>query len=278
MFQSPGPLAFQIGPLSIHWYGIIIATGILLCYWYAVSQAKRRKIDFRHIENMALWVIFSGVLGARIYYILFFNPSYFLSNPLEILKIWQGGLAIHGALIGGALAYTIYTRSHRLSFFTYLDLIAPGVLLAQGLGRWGNFFNNEAFGRPTDLPWKLFIPVEFRPEEYKSFNYFHPTFLYESVWNLIGFLILVILGRRFPKGDSESPHTAGGRAAGKTSGIIFFSYLIWYSFGRFFIEGLRTDSLYLGPFRIAQIISLLLFILGMCGLLFLFRRHKIKSL
>lgn len=277
-FQSPGSLAFQIGPLSIRWYGIIIAIGILLCYWYAVSEAKRRKIDFRHIENMALWMIFGGVLGARIYYVLFFNPSHFFSNPLEILKIWQGGLAIHGALIGGALAYTVYALRHRLSWLTYADLIIPGVLLAHGLGRWGNFFNSEAFGRPTDAPWKLFIPVESRPEEYKSFEYFHPTFLYESLWNLIGFLILVIIGRRLYKEDKEPPRTAGGTAAGKTSGVIFFSYLIWYSLGRFFIEGLRTDSLYLGSFRIAQIISGLLFILGVCGLLFLFRQHKIKSL
>lgn len=269
MFQSPGPIALQIGPLSIHWYGVIIGAGILLCYWYAAHEAKRRGISKEPIDDMAFWVILAGVIGARLYYVLF-NFSYYSAHPAEILQIWNGGLAIHGALLFGAAAYFFYCVRHKLSLFLYVDLIIPGVLLAQGLGRWGNFFNNEAFGTPTNLSWKLFIPEVNRPLGFEDFLYFHPTFLYESIWNFFGFLLLVILARKFYP-TRPSPHVHNS-----SSGYILFAYLVWYSFGRFFIESLRTDSLYLGPLRTAQVLSVILFLVGLFGLIFLLKKHKLK--
>lgn len=249
MFQSPGSIALQLGPLTIHWYGVIIGIGILLCYGYVVLELKRRRMDIKPIDDMAFWLILSGVLGARLYYVIF-NFSYFFQHPAEIFQIWKGGLAIHGALLGGAAAYFFFCFRRKLLLLLYADVIMPGVLFAQALGRWGNFFNNEAFGRPTDLPWKLFIPEANRPQQYIDFSYFHPTFLYESLWNLTGFLFLVFLSRRFTH----------------SHGVTSFAYLLWYSIGRFFIEGLRTDSLYLGPLRAAQMMSIILFLIGLLGL------------
>lgn len=257
MFSSPGHLAFQLGPISVHWYGIIIGFGIILSYIYALREAKRRGIETKHIDNMAFWLILAGVLGARLYYVLF-NFRYFSENPLEIFQIWRGGLAIHGALLLGALAYFIYIKIHKIHWLLYADVVMPGVLLAQALGRWGNFFNSEAFGRPTDLPWKLFIPFAKRPQGFEDFEFFHPTFLYESLWNLIGFVVLVLLARKIFKADSSRARY----------GIILCAYLIWYSFGRFFIEGLRLDSLYLGQFRAAQVLSIILFIIGLVGMIY----------
>lgn len=267
MFQSPGTIAFKLGSIPIHWYGVIIGIGILLAYFYSMSECRRRNLKIKHIDNMAFWVILAGVLGSRLYFVIF-NMPYFWENPAEILQIWKGGLAIHGALIGGALAYFIYIWRSKISPFLYADVVMPGVLLAQALGRWGNFFNSEAFGRPTDLPWKLFIPEASRPTGYEDFSYFHPTFLYESLWNFAGFLFLVWLTRRIYHTQYSIPNT-------QHSGSILCAYLIWYSFGRFFIESLRTDSLYLGPFRAAQLVSVLLFLMALIGLLFLHRKHKI---
>lgn len=264
MFKSPGHLAFQLGPISVHWYGIIIGAGIVLCYIYALREAKRRGIETKHIDNMAFWVILAGVLGARLYYVLF-NLQYFIENPLEILAVWRGGLAIHGALLLGALAYFIYIKIHKIHWLLYADVVMPGVLLAQALGRWGNFFNSEAFGRPTDLFWKLFIPFAKRPQGFETFEYFHPTFLYESLWNLVGFVLLIFLSRKFFPTSYKLQATS-------SYGIILFAYLMWYSFGRFFIEGLRLDSLYLGQFRAAQVISIILFIIGLVGMI-----YKLKS-
>lgn len=275
VFRSPGPIAFTLGPISIHWYGIIIACGIVLCYFYAIRGLKRRKLSAKPIDDMALWVIIGGIIGARLYYVLF-DLSSFTAHPLEILQIWKGGLAIHGALLGGALAYTIYVLKHKLSWFLYADVIIPGILLAQALGRFGNFFNNEAFGRPTDLPWKLFIPTEFRPEQYKDFSYFHPTFLYESLWNLLGFCLLFYLARKLYHSPTYL-HTYIPTFQ-FPPGLVFFTYLTWYSLGRFFIESLRTDSLYLGTLRIAQLMSVFLFVTGVLGLIYLAKQRRLKNL
>lgn len=266
MFISPGSIAFKIGQVQIHWYGILIGLGILLCYLFVVTQLKRRKIDRKPVDDMAFWVILAGVLGARIYYVLF-NFSYFLSRPVEILQVWKGGLAIHGALIGGAAAFFIYVFKHKLSWTLYADAIMPGILLAQAVGRWGNFFNSEAFGRPADLPWKLYIPFQNRPAGFETFEYFHPTFLYESLWNLLGFVFLVLLSHYlYPAGAGRS----------KRRGLIFCAYLIWYSLGRFFIESLRLDSLYIAGVRAASALSVLMFLAGILGLIFLVKKHKLK--
>jgi len=259
MFTSPGSIAFSFGSLSVHWYGIVIGFGIVCCYTYISYEMKRRKLSVDPIDSMAFWLILSGIVGARLYFVLF-NPDYFYAFPLEIFAIWKGGLAIHGALIGGAMAFLIFILRNKLSFLLYADIIMPGVLLAQAIGRWGNFFNNEAYGSPTTLPWKLFIPPQFRRPELINFEYYHPTFLYESMWNLVGFAFLLIIAHKLHK---------------KPAGTVLFSYLIWYSFGRFFIEGLRLDSLYFGQIRAAQFVSVVLFFAGIFGLIIIYNKNKL---
>ena len=270
IFQSPGAIALQLGPLSIHWYGVLIGAGILLAYWYVSAELKRRKIPQEPVDDMVLWLIISGVIGARLYFVLF-NLPYFSAYPLDVFKVWQGGLAIHGAIIGGAIAYFIYVFKHKLNWKLYADVIMPGVLLAQALGRFGNFFNSEAFGGPTNLPWKLFIPLANRPTGFENIEFYHPTFLYESLWNLVGFGLLILLARII--GNREQ----GTGNMEKFSGRIFYSYLIWYSVGRFFIEGMRLDSLYLGQFRAAQVVSVILLTFGIIGLIFLYKKATIRS-
>lgn len=265
MFESPGQIALQIGPLQIHWYGILIGAGILLCYLYVLAEAKRRKLEVKHIDNMAFWMVLCGVIGARAYFVIF-NLSHFVANPLESFMIWKGGMAIHGALIGGAIPFFIYIFRHKIPWLLYADVVMPGILFAQALGRWGNFFNNEAFGTPTNLPWKLFIPPYARPEEFANAEYFHPAFLYESLWNLVGVFVLVLLTRSVFRKNAAKP-----------AGIVFLGYLIWYGAGRFFIESLRIDSLYLGSFRAAQAVSLLMILGGVIGLIFWIRKHSVKS-
>lgn len=264
MFTSPGAVAFQIGPVRVFWYGILIGSAIAAAYTYVHFEVRRRNLNMKPIEDMAFWLVLAGAVGARLYYVIF-NASHFFKNPLEILKVWRGGLAIHGALIGGAIAYFIYTGIKKISWVIYADCIMPGILLAQAIGRWGNFFNSEAFGGPTFLPWKLFIPEANRPQQFADFSYFHPTFLYESLWNLIGFAILVFLSRRKWVGGKKTPN-----------GVVFSVYLIWYSIGRFFVEGLRLDSLYFGSFRAAQLASILLFCVGIFLLRFFIGGNTIK--
>ena len=272
MFTSPGPIAFSIGPRDVHWYGIIIGLGIVCAYLFAEREIARRGGEKKHIESMLIPLVIAGVLGARLYYVLF-NLSYYLARPLEILALWRGGLAIHGALIGGALAFFIYMRRHKLSWLLYADALMPGILLGQGIGRWGNFFNSEAFGGPTDLPWKLFIPENLRPAHYSAVEYFHPTFLYESLWNFVGFALLVILARKlYPKIQAPVAASHSHRAPG----IVFFAYCIYYSLGRFFIEALRTDSLYIGPIRTAQLASVVLFVTGCIGLILIIRAGRMR--
>ncbi|PJC37527.1 prolipoprotein diacylglyceryl transferase [Candidatus Peregrinibacteria bacterium CG_4_9_14_0_2_um_filter_53_11] len=260
MFQSPGSTLLEIGPLTLRWYAIMIVTGMILAYLYVTRAAKKQGLSVKIIEDMAVWLIVAGVLGARLYYVIF-NPTYYLAHPLDAFKIWEGGLAIHGGILAGAAAFFIFLRKKKVSWRAYADIIAPGLILAQGLGRWGNFFNSEAFGGPTNLPWKLFIPLDSRPPELREFEYFHPTFLYESLWNILGFVLLALLLRT--------------SWAKNRRGAVLFSYIIHYSVGRFFIEGLRTDSLYLGPLRAAQVASIALVIGGIVGLIFGTRRDKV---
>lgn len=261
-FASPGPIAFEIGPLTIRWYGLLIASAVLIGVTLSQYLAQRRKINPDLIGDLAIWLVIGALPAARLYYVLFEWEEY-AQRPADIIAIWQGGIAIHGAILGGLLASLIFARLQRVSFWQLADLVAPSLILGQAIGRWGNFFNSEAFGRPTDLPWKLYIPPAQRPPEYVSFEYFHPTFLYESVWNVGVFVLLLSLffwGVRHP-----------GRLK---IGTIFLTYLIAYSLGRFWIEGLRTDSLMLGPLRIAQVISLVQITLGLIGLWWLYLRRR----
>lgn len=257
-FASPGPIIFQIGNLAIRWYGLLIASAVLLGVTLSQYLAQRRGVHPDAISDVAIWLVLGAIPAARLYYVLFQWPNY-ADRPGEIFAIWKGGIAIHGAILGGLLAVLIFARLNRISFWMLTDLVAPSLILGQAIGRWGNFFNSEAFGKPTDLPWKLFIPVDRRPLEYVEFDYFHPTFLYESLWNLLVFALLLALF--FYSLNRKPPLKLG---------TIFMVYMIAYSLGRVWIEGLRTDSLMLAEFRIAQLVSLGAISLGVLGLVWLY--------
>jgi phosphatidylglycerol:prolipoprotein diacylglycerol transferase len=256
MFSSPGAIALQIGPLAIRWYGLLIATGVLLGTTLAHREAIRRRIDPDRLLNAIVVTVLVALLGARLYYVLF-NWDYYAANPAKILAVWEGGLAIHGGLIAGLLATILYCRHAQLSLPLTLDIMAPCVAIGQAIGRWGNFFNQEAFGVPTNLPWRLYIDPAHRPPHLAAFEYFHPTFLYESLWNLLVFGILWFgLRKRLQE----------------RRGALTLCYLGLYSIGRFFVEGLRIDSLMLGSFRAAQVVSLLLVAASGVGLFLMARR------
>lgn len=250
--MNPG---FNLGPLRLHYYGLILGLAILVAYYFLRARAKKAQFPLSVIDTVFLLSVPLAIIGARLYFVLF-NLEVYLADPSRILAFWEGGLAIHGALLGGlvgALIAWIVTKRRKIkaSFGRLLDLIAPPLLLAQAIGRFANFVNQEAFGRPTDLPWGIFIAPEQRPPGLEEFSSFHPTFAYEAIWNLIGVGLLLWAEKRwsFLRGAAGS--------AGKASGSLFALYLIWYSFGRFFIEALRTDSLFLGNLRVAQLVSVL---------------------
>lgn len=249
-------IAFSFGVIKVYWYSILIFIAILAAYFIISKEAKKKGIDKEFITNLTFYVVVFGIIGARIYYCLF-NLDYYLSNPLEILKIWNGGLAIHGGILFGGIFTIIYIKKHHLELLKTLDIIVVGVILAQAIGRWGNFFNSEAYGGITTLKalQNMHIPSFIINGMYISGKYRQPTFLYESVWNLIGFIVLLIFRRR--------EYTK----VGQTTGL----YFMWYSVGRFIIESMRSDSLMLGSFKIAQTMSVLLFILG----IFLFIYYKL---
>ncbi|MDV3428521.1 MAG: prolipoprotein diacylglyceryl transferase [Bacillota bacterium] len=257
------PTAFKILGLDIRWYGILIATGILIAFLTASKTCKFRSVSFDDIFDTAFIALPAGIIGARLYYVLF-NFSYYRENISQVLNIRQGGLAIHGGIIFGVLAAFIYTKVKKINLMELLDTAAPSIILAQAIGRWGNFMNSEAHGGPVSYEFIKHFPLFIQNGMYIEGTYYHPTFLYESIWNLSIFLILLyILKNR------------------KEKGMVFFSYIGLYSLGRFFIEGLRTDSLMIGPFRIAQLISLsgiLIFILYLFvkGNLFI-RMGKVKA-
>lgn len=257
-FASPGPILIEIGPLAVRWYGLLIATAVLIGVSLSQYLAKRRRINPDLVGDLVVWLVIAAIPAARLYYVLF-EWSEYAQNPERIIAIWQGGIAIHGAILGGTIAALIFARLKQISFWQLADLVAPSLILGQAIGRWGNFFNSEAFGRPTNLPWKLFIPPDRRPLGYENFAYFHPTFLYESLWNLMVFGLLLTL---FFRGLKAQPRLKAG--------TLFLVYLVAYSLGRFWIEGLRTDSLMLGPLRIAQVVSLGGISLGLAGLAWLY--------
>ena len=256
MFASPGAVAFQIGPLAIRWYGLIIAAAVMLGTTLAHREAIRRGQDPEPLLNVIFLAVLCALVGARLYYVAF-NWDYYGAHPQKILAIWEGGLAIHGGLLVGGLATVLFCRRVRLSVPVTTDLMAPGIAIGQAVGRWGNFFNQEAFGFPTLLPWKLYIDPYHRPPELKQFDFFHPTFLYESLWNVLVFSVLWFgLRKRLER----------------RPGALTLCYLGLYSVGRFFVEGFRTDSLMLGPLRAAQVLSVLLLVLSSLVLGLVLRR------
>lgn len=268
LFTSPGP-QLQLGPFTLRWYGLLIASAVVLGLLLARRLARRRGIDPMVVSDLLPVLVIGAVLGARIYYVLLEWRQY-RGQWGEMLAIWHGGIAIHGALIGGTLATVLFCRWRRQRFWPLVDVLTPAVALGQAIGRWGNFFNSEAFGLPTDLPWKLTIPLSRRPEEFINQATFHPTFLYESLWNLGVCALLLVLFRQASRGRLDLP-----------AGALTCVYLMAYSCGRFWIEGLRLDPLCLlsqppfcsGGLRMAQLVSLLLMALGGLGLWWLYGRR-----
>ena len=257
-FQSPGPIIFDWGFLTVRWYGLLIASAVLIGVTLSQYLAKRRDVEPELIGDLAIWLVIAAIPCARVYYVIFQWQDY-ASHPGDIFAIWKGGIAIHGAIIGGTIATIIFARIQKISVWQLTDLLVPSLALGQAIGRWGNFFNSEAFGRPTDLPWKLFIPKGLRPQNYEQIEFFHPTFLYESIWNLLVFALLIML---FFWGLRHHQRLK--------IGTLTLSYFIAYSLGRFWIEALRTDSLMLGSLKIAQVVSLGLIGLGLFGLFWLY--------
>jgi phosphatidylglycerol:prolipoprotein diacylglycerol transferase len=269
VFRSPGPIALAfrlptdlplVGGLSvsIRWYGVLIASSMALGLWLATREAARRGESPDDLLKAAELALIGGLVGARLYYVIF-NLDYYQSQPWwRIFAVWEGGLAIHGGLIGGLLTGGAYVWAKGLPLLTYLDIVAPSLLLGQAIGRWGNFFNEEAFGGPTDLPWKLYISEPRRPPAFVDHQFFHPTFLYESVWNLGAFVVLFLVLRRRLE---------------RAPGALFLAYLGLYSLGRFWVEGLRTDSLMLGSMRVAQLVSVLAIAVAAVGIPLLMRRR-----
>jgi phosphatidylglycerol---prolipoprotein diacylglyceryl transferase len=258
MLRSPGPIAVHLGPLTVRWYGLLMATAMGLGLWLAYRDARRRGLDAEQMLKTAELSLLGGLVGARLYYVVF-NLDYYSQFPAKILAVWEGGLAIHGGLIGGLLVGGVYAWVKRLPVLAYLDVVAPSLAIGQAIGRWGNFFNEEAFGTPTDLPWRLYISPAQRPIQYASEQSFHPTFLYESVWDLLLFIALAFWLRCRLQ---------------RAPGALFLAYLGLYSAGRFVTEGLRTDALMLGPIRIAQLVSVVAVVLALVGVPLLLRRAR----
>ncbi|MHB8985517.1 MAG: prolipoprotein diacylglyceryl transferase [Eubacteriales bacterium] len=250
------PVAVQIGPISIHWYGVIMTTAFILGAALAYRGAAREGIDPDHVLNMLILIIPVAIICARLYYVVFSWEDY-RYEPLEALAIWHGGLAIHGGLIGGFLAGYYYVKKQRLDFWKIGDIFAPSIILGQAIGRWGNFLNQEAFGGPVSKEFISRFPGFIQDQMYIGGQYHHPTFLYESMWNFLVFIFLLVIRKRVD-----------------VSGTVLLLYLGLYSAGRFVVEGMRTDSLMLGPIRVAQLVSLLLIGLSIAGILYRWKRTK----
>ena len=243
------PVAFTIpvfGGIEVRWYGIIITLGIILAFTYCSLRAKQEGIIFDHVLDIAIFTVIFGIIGARLYYVLTSLDKY--DSFYDMIAIWEGGLAIYGAIIAGGLTIFLVCKHKKIKFLKMFDAVAPGVMIGQFLGRWGNFFNGEAYGEEV-LEGSLlyFARMGLIPniESATRMHYFHPTFLYESLWNILGFIIINALYKKK-----------------KFDGQVFLMYITWYGFGRMFIEGLRTDSLYVGVFRISQVIGFICFVVG----------------
>ncbi|MBB5324293.1 phosphatidylglycerol:prolipoprotein diacylglycerol transferase [Anoxybacillus tepidamans] len=247
----------HLGPITIYWYGVIIGTGVLLGLWLATREAVKRGLSKETFVDLVLLAVPIAIVCARTYYVIF-EWDYYSKHLSEIPKIWEGGLAIHGGLIGAIVTGIVFAKRRGLSFWKLADIAAPSIILGQAIGRWGNFMNQEAHGGPVTREFleSLRLPEFIINQMYINGQYYHPTFLYESIWNFIGFLLLLML-----------------RRINLRRGELFLSYVIWYSIGRFFIEGMRTDSLMLtDTLRIAQVMSILLILLAVS--IWIVRRAK----
>lgn len=251
------PQVLSLGPVDIHLYGLVIALGLMLAAVYGMRRSKEFGLTEDNILDGVLWITPFAIVCARAYYVAF-TWEYYSRNPISILYIWEGGLAIYGGVLGAILGMWVFCRVKKLKFAAVLDLVLLGFLIGQSMGRWGNFFNREAFGAPTDS----FFRMGLYNTTTGAWEYYHPTFLYESVWNLIGLGLLHVLSKKR-----------------RYDGQIALGYAAWYGLGRAFIEGLRMDSLYWGPFRVSQVLAALSCLAAVGILLWQnFRPHDLNKL
>ena len=244
--QAPNPIAFTIAGIDIRWYGILIGVAFLLAIYISYLRAPKFGIVQDDILDLTIFLIPCSIIGARAYYVIFSYDNY-RGNFIQMLNLRAGGLAIHGGIIAGVIVSYIVAKRKKIKFSNLADLIMPQVALAQAIGRWGNFFNSEAHGGPTNLPWAITVYGE----------KVHPTFLYESIWCFFIFIFLIFLSNKI-----------------KFNGQIALLYAMLYSFERFWVEGLRTDSLMIGQFRQAQVLSLVVFILALSAYIYQVRKYK----
>lgn len=250
------PVAFNIFGIDIMWYGILIACGVVAAMLLSSYICKLKGVDFDQILDIFLFAFPAAIIGARLYYVIF-EFDYYRYNLLDIFNIRQGGLAFHGGLIFALLTVFIYVKIKKLQFLKIMDVVAPGIVLAQAIGRWGNFFNSEAHGGPVSLEFISHFPEFIQKGMHIGGVYYHPTFLYESVWNLAVCGILVMITRKNPR-----------------NGTVIAAYLGLYSLGRFFVEGLRTDSLMLGNIRVAQLVSVIGIIVCIAGIIAIYAQKQ----
>jgi phosphatidylglycerol:prolipoprotein diacylglycerol transferase len=251
-------VAFELFGLQIYWYAIIIVSGIALALWMSNREAVRVGLKEDDMTNFILWALPIAIIGARLYYILFDLEPY-LADPIQIFNTRSGGLAIYGGLIAAVIVLIVYTRHNFIDPWLFLDVVAPGVMLGQAMGRWGNFTNHEAYGGETTRQFleSLHLPQFIINNMYIDGAFRQPTFFYESMWSLLGLILILIIRKKVAVKRGE----------------LFLGYVTWYSFGRFFVEGMRTDSLYFfGELRVSQVLSLVLFVGGIA--LLYYRRKK----
>lgn len=264
-------VAFSVFGLEVHWYGLIITVGMILAVLYAMRHAKVERVKTDDVVDLALYLIIFGVLGARLYYVIMEFDSYLVTDGTffenlgktlyNMIAVWNGGLAIYGGIIAGVITAYVVARCKRIRFPIIADIAGPSVLVGQILGRWGNFVNVEAFGGETTLPWRMGILKSMdEGQTFYSQMYVHPTFLYESLWNLVGLILVTVFYKKK-----------------KFHGQMFVFYMIWYGFGRMLIEGLRADSLYVGNLRISQFVGFVSFVLGVILMIVNLRRVRAKG-
>jgi phosphatidylglycerol:prolipoprotein diacylglycerol transferase len=259
-------IAFQIGPIAVHWYGILIVTGILAATYLSSYLAKLRGQDPEFVWDALVWCVLLGVVGARLYHVLTVTPSmgvgrwYYFQHPAQIFAIWEGGLGIYGAVAGGALGLYIAARRAHEPLLRWMDVIVPGLALAQAIGRWGNYINQELYGKPTNLPWGIYIDPRFRLPGYEMYDRFQPTFFYESMWNLATALILAYVIWRY----------RNKLVPGLTTGVYFVSY----SVARFLLEFVRLDAAAIDGIAIAQIVALAVIVAFAAFLVYQVRKYR----
>lgn len=265
-------MGFKIGPLTIYYYGIILMLGAVAAAWLASHEARRRGEKSDLVWDGLVWVLIGGILGARIWHILTppesmvavgLTTKYYLLHPLDAINIRNGGLGIPGAVIGGVLALYLFTRRRKLSFGVWMDITAPALALGQAIGRWGNYVNQELYGKPTNLPWGIYIAPQNRLPAFAEYEQYHPLFLYESLWNFGIVALLLWISRRYQER--------------LLAGDLFLIYLIAYPLGRFFFEFLRLDPSQVGGININQVVMLLVAVISFGALVWRHRRQKESS-